>query len=347
MTWSERDWPVVAITGLPSVIFDIAMQRGLCQHRLLAGTRLFFDDFLEETRRVSPEQVFTLIQNATSQIPHEELACLTGQRLSASFPRGLNFAISAASSAADLVHVLQRFQSMFTPLMAPIFFSDNTNVYLRWRDRFGAGRCAEFLQVVYQVLLSHFIKQRSGARSSGRYYFQFSEPAGVEHLWLALGDDLAFNQPCNMVCIAKSLWHKAWPGAGVSALQLALSSLEELNLRQANEQSSLPSFLEVFAVALNDELEYCPQLNAVAKRMALSDATLKRKLKKHGTHFQRELDQCRFLRALELFCCKQLTCEQVAEALRFHDGGSFRRSIKRGSGMTPANLLNFAITVNA
>lgn len=342
MMWCERDSPIITITGLPSVIFDIAMQRGLCQHRLLAGTRLFFDDFLEETRRISPEQVFTLIQNATSQIPHEELACLAGQRLSSSFPRGLNLTISAASSVADLVHVLQRFQSMFTPLMAPVFFSDNTNVYLRWCDRFGAGRCTEFLQVVYQVSLAHFIKQRSGARSSGRYYFQFTEPAGVEHLWLALGDNLAFNQPCTMVCIAKALWQKAWPGAGVSAFEIALSSLEELNLRQANEQSSLPSFLEVFAVALNDELEHCPQLSTVAESMNLSDATLKRRLKKHGTHFQRELDQCRFLRALQLFCGNKLTCEQVAEALRFHDAGSFKRSIKRGSGMTPRALMGFS-----
>ena len=73
-------------------------------------------------------------------------------------------------------------------------------------------------------------------------------------------------------------------------------------------------------------------LERVAVAFAMSPATLKRKLAKHGTHFQEQLDLVRKHVALYLYQACGLGNEAVARHLGFNDTTNFRRAFKRWTG---------------
>lgn len=81
-----------------------------------------------------------------------------------------------------------------------------------------------------------------------------------------------------------------------------------------------------------------PSLEQAAHTFAMSPATLKRKLQRHDTGFQQQVDRVRKHVALHLYQAKGWSNEQVAAYLNFNDAANFRRSFKRWTGSTP-NLI--------
>ena len=69
-----------------------------------------------------------------------------------------------------------------------------------------------------------------------------------------------------------------------------------------------------------------------------SPASFKRRLARHGTHFQEQLDLSRRDLALYLYQVKGYSNEEVALHLGFNDVTNFRRSFKRWTGRTPSEL---------
>ena len=76
-----------------------------------------------------------------------------------------------------------------------------------------------------------------------------------------------------------------------------------------------------------------------ADLLRCSPATLKRRLKDEGCHFQQLLDEVRLHQAIHWFQFEGYSTEQVAKGLNFNDNTNFRRSFKRWAGVTPAMCL--------
>ena len=68
----------------------------------------------------------------------------------------------------------------------------------------------------------------------------------------------------------------------------------------------------------------------------MSPATLKRKLSKHHSGYQQQVDRVHKHVALYLYQIKGWSNEAVAEYLNFNDPANFRRSFKRWTGSTPS-----------
>jgi AraC-like DNA-binding protein len=88
---------------------------------------------------------------------------------------------------------------------------------------------------------------------------------------------------------------------------------------------------------LSDHIRCSPTLEQTAAAFAVSPATLKRHLARHGSHFQAELDQVRSHASLRLMH-RGYDNDAVAHYLGFHDASNFRRSFKRWTGLTPMLL---------
>ena len=92
---------------------------------------------------------------------------------------------------------------------------------------------------------------------------------------------------------------------------------------------------------MRNNAQHAPSLEQAAQHFSMSQATLKRKLNKHGTHFQAQQDQARKHMALYLYQIKGLSNEAVAEHLNFSDPANFRRALKRWTGCTPNLIQQF------
>ncbi|EPM56937.1 AraC family transcriptional regulator [Pseudomonas syringae pv. actinidiae ICMP 19073] len=131
-----------------------------------------------------------------------------------------------------------------------------------------------------------------------------------------------------------------WPGASPIAVQVAQQEAAG-QLAALGMQASL---LDRLHQHLRDNVREAASLEQVAQAFAMSPATLKRKLHKHGTSFQAQHDLARKHVALYLYQIKGMSNEAVADYLNFNDPANFRRSFKRWTGSTPTliqRLFNF------
>ncbi|MEU1804961.1 AraC family transcriptional regulator [Streptomyces sp. NPDC019937] len=78
-----------------------------------------------------------------------------------------------------------------------------------------------------------------------------------------------------------------------------------------------------------------PDLREVAARLAVSPATLRRRLDEEGTSFQRLKDQVRRDAALGSLRATGEPIEELAVRLGFSEGAAFHRAFRRWTGMTP------------
>jgi len=83
-----------------------------------------------------------------------------------------------------------------------------------------------------------------------------------------------------------------------------------------------------------------PTCADVAKKLHMSESTLRRHLKKEGWRFQELLDQVRSNLANEYLTTTQLPVSEIASLLGFSDSTNFRRSFKRWSSKTPSQMRN-------
>ncbi|BDX08454.1 helix-turn-helix domain-containing protein [Planctobacterium marinum] len=102
------------------------------------------------------------------------------------------------------------------------------------------------------------------------------------------------------------------------------------NIRHKNEQAKRWLREQLALVAYSDQ--------NLTSGMQISPATLKRKLKQHGTSFQKLQDLSKAQTALFDLKVKNLTNEQAAQSSQFKNLPNFRRTIKRWTGMTPSEL---------
>lgn len=104
--------------------------------------------------------------------------------------------------------------------------------------------------------------------------------------------------------------------------------LFELNVQKLGE-TKRSGFLGEVKRVLRRDVSKLLTLSQLAERYKISAATLKRKLKAHGTTYQKILDEVRHDEAYFLHVIMGLSESEVASKLGFFDISNFRRSGKR------------------
>lgn len=81
-----------------------------------------------------------------------------------------------------------------------------------------------------------------------------------------------------------------------------------------------------------------PTSTAVARRLAMSNRTLQRRLHEEGTTFRDIVAHVRIGLAKRFIVIEGLATQQIAARLGFSDPAAFRRAFKRRTGMTPGEF---------
>jgi AraC-like DNA-binding protein len=103
--------------------------------------------------------------------------------------------------------------------------------------------------------------------------------------------------------------------------------------RHAGTESPLDRIREIIAEELQRGV---PTLEVVAKRMATSERTLRRRLEENGTSFRGLLDESRAELARSYVRDPRMSLAEVAFMLGFSEPSAFNRAFKRWTDMTPA-----------
>lgn len=318
----------------PACILDLALNRGFDSHRLLRGTGLFHEDILSGSRLISPQQCFQLIDNLRQLMAADDSSFLLGQQ----WLPGHFGPASHAIRQADTLHVaLQRLEALslfLSPLQRPRLRVDEHYAYIYWLDPYGAGQQRVFLLEAAMSAVTGMCRWLSGQRLPWQFQLRHAQPRYIEQYWVHLGEDLRFACPLDQMRLPREYLTLAWATTSVTAGQVA----ERESLALLAQLPACASFLDLVYGYLEAHLRQPLGLERVAEAFAVSPATFKRKLGKHGTHFQEQLDLARTCVAVDLFLSKGYSNDEVASYLNFNDSTNFRRSFKRWTGLLPSEL---------
>lgn len=330
----DCDSRFIAAHYQPATLIDLALSRGIDSHCLLRGCELFHEDIVRGQARVSPRQFLTLIGNAERLLGAADSSFLFGQRL---LPGHYGEASHALLHALDLQQALDhlcRFRAVLSPLLRPYLLCDEQQAHLYWLDSCGSGAQQRFVLEAGMTAVVSMARRLSGEPLPWRFHLAHPQPRQVEQYWVHLGEQLRFNQPLNRMSLPREYLHRRWPHASSTAGGVAQQGAQA----QLDALGWSASFIDQLHDHLREHIRSALNLERVALAFGMSPSSFKRRLQKHGTHFQEQLDLVRTHVAIHLYQAKGYTNEEVAAYLRFNDTTNFRRSFKRWTGLVPSSL---------
>ena len=330
----ECDSRFIAAHHLPAALIDLARSRGIDTHHLLRGCELFYDDILTGRAVISPSQFLRLLANAQRLLDASDSSFLFGQRLWPGHYGAASHLLEQADHLLQALEHINEYRALLSPLLTPVLHLDEHYLHLHWRDSCCAGELMPFLLEASMTAVTALARRQQNERLPWRFQFAYSEPNHVEQYWVHLGDTLSFDRPSTVMSVPREYVLRPWPNAGSTGALIARQACNE----HVQAWGWKASFLDELHEYLSGHIRQPLSLERVATAFATSPATLKRKLGKHGTHFQERLDLTRRDLALYLYQVKGYGNDEVAQHLGFNDINNFRRSFKRWTGRVPSEL---------
>lgn len=330
----DCDQRFIAAHHVPAVVIDMARSRHIDTHHLLRGSELFYEDILTGRALISPQQCLRLFANAHRLLHAADTSFLFGQRLWPGHYGASSALLEQADHLLQALELISDYRSLLSPLLTPVIHLDEHHLHLYWRDSCGADDMRTFLLEASMTGIVALARRQQGERLPWRFQFAYAEPGYVEQYWVHLGDELSFDRPSTVMSLPREYLLRPWPNRGSTAAQVARQSCNE----QLQAWGWSCSFLDRLHEYLNQHIRQPLSLERVAAAFDTSPASFKRRLARHGTHFQEQLDLSRRDLALYLYQVKGYSNEEVALQLGFNDVTNFRRSFKRWTGRTPSEL---------
>ncbi|TBU99128.1 AraC family transcriptional regulator [Phytopseudomonas dryadis] len=330
----ECDSRFIAAHQLPALLIDLARSRQIDSHHLLRGCELFYEDVITGQALISPRQFLRLIGNARRLLAAPDTSFLFGQRLWPGHYGASSHVLEQADNLLQALELIAEYRALLSPLLTPVVQLDDHHLHLYWRDSCGAAEQKTFLLEACMTAVVALARRQQGERLPWHFQFAYGEPAYVEQYWVHLGEAVTFDRPSSVMSLPREYLMQAWPGAGSTGALVARQACNE----QLRAWGWRASFLDRLHEHLGQHIRQPLSLERVAAAFDTSPASFKRKLGKHGTHFQEQLDQTRRDIALYLYQVKGYSNEDVARHLGFSDTTNFRRSFKRWTGRVPSDL---------
>lgn len=166
-------------------------------------------------------------------------------------------------------------------------------------------------------------------------HFTFPEPAYRAEYDRVFGVPLVFGSDVTAIVTDASILTRKWPRSGGPALAVLKARAEE-QLARLQRTPSLRGSVE--SLLLKGLSGGDVRIETIAAKLAVSRATLFRRLKAEGVTFQQILDGVRRERALHYLGMRK-TVQQAASLVGFSDPAAFSRAFKRWTGMSPRRHL--------
>lgn len=324
----ECDYSYIPAHHQLSILIDLAASHEVEHHVLLSGSGIFLEDIFSGQKLISQQQLQQVLTNAEQCFRNQDISFLFGQR---SLTTPFNDAIKSMLYASTFDEALSRyltFSASVSPWLCPRLMYSQSHIHIYWLDENKLEN--RFLIESAMSAIQAFSRQLYQAKLAWKFEFNFSEPDYIEQYWTHLGSALEFNRPINMMSLPRDLIYEKLPNASSTLASISY----QYALKEMTAQNIQQSFLLSLHQYLMQNIQNNIQLEQTADYFQMSSATLKRKLKKHQTHFQAQLDQSRLHTAIILYRVHGFKTEQISQYLQINDATNFRRAFKRWSGLT-------------
>lgn len=320
------------LAAMDAALIEAAVACGLERRALLeawGGDRALLDD---------PDARVPITQHLAlwTHVAQSSLGLEIGARLGVDGMGVVGFAMQHGGSVREALDWLQRFRAVVHPEVVP-------SVSVRHEPQgarmvFARPVPAPFAQLrepVYAQAASIVAVMRALAGDDVRarfVAFPLPRPANPSRFEQWFGAPVAWGGPLLEVAFDAEVLDRPLPRADSRLFGYLASRAAEL-------LAALPRDGDVIAPVRQQIAELLahgePRAAVVARRLAMSQRTLNRRLAEAGTSFAALLSEVRRTRATLLLDDRSLTCSEVGFLLGYAEPATFFRAFKRWTGHTP------------
>ncbi|MEG3766925.1 AraC family transcriptional regulator [Alteromonas sp. 14N.309.X.WAT.G.H12] len=319
---------VIPAYPLCRAVLDVVTSHGVDKNKLLRGTGIFDAD-MDKTGWVSANQLCALFGNVIKHCKSKGVGFQIGHALATSHYSGFVTTLGYCRNLQQVSAIVSQYVLQVCPLVDFGVYTQPHAKLLTLRNSMGKSKGFPLVVEIVMAAFMAFTKQWCGHRLPIRFYFPFSRPRHLAEYEMHLGRRLYFDQPCFSMAIGKT---------AISARFVQYDPFLRRASRQHYAQQFEKGILLVHRVRL--AIAQDPHLTAakMAAQLAISPATLKRRLKDYQVTFSALVDEVRREHAIFLLQVCQLSNAQSALNMAIDDLTNFRRAVKRWTGRTPSEL---------
>ncbi|MDO3387282.1 helix-turn-helix transcriptional regulator [Gilvimarinus sp. SDUM040013] len=330
--WRERDERYIIAHEFPAAIIELATSRDISIDKLLRGTGIFWEDYLSGELRIKPDQCLQLLLNIRRLLPEKDTAFLLGHRL---YPGNFGTALNTVWFSCDLADAIDNFtchQASLTPLLFARKSVDTEYLYLHWQNNIACGEHFSFLLEMMMTAITSLCSHLTGVGAQWEYLIPGDIDA-PEQYQVNFGAKVHAKQHIAAMRIPRQFLSTPCQYANNTSSTIARNQYQ----KQQQGTATLGFVAYIDECIRNAEAQQL-SLETLAEQLSMSPATLKRKLKKHNTSFQHRYDTVRKELVIDWLTRQQLSIDEIAQRLHFHDSRNLRRAFKRWTGALPSAI---------
>ncbi|MDG2502001.1 MAG: AraC family transcriptional regulator [Porticoccaceae bacterium] len=316
------------------VLAELLAEQGISERQLLDHTGLEELD-LSTAQFLNAQQADEVCSKAIKLSGDRLLGIKLGLRLDMVSLGILGYALMTSATVGDVLKLLVRYKRALLPSMRIELIPSADSVQLRSAAAHLPEALEQFYKdSLYAGLVTNLNVLTDNHVATASLELNYGEPEDRDFYESVFGSSIEFNSDrCGLTFDAESL------AVAISTSDPVAQGVfrRECDRILANDNRGGMVGERVKQALLASRSEF-PTSAAVAQQMHMSESTLQRRLAKEGTRFQQLLDQVRYRLALEYLQGTQLPVSEIAVLLGFSNPANFRRSFKRWSAATPAQM---------
>lgn len=243
------------------------------------------------------------------------------------------FAVMTAPTTAEAAHRASRFLHLVTDSAQLRLIDRRDHLILRWERE---GRREPGHDLANETVLAQivsFVTQLVGRPAVTRLTFRHPAPSSAASLARLLGCPVTWSARHDEVSVPHVDLARSPRTANA-----ALSSYFEARVAERAVATAPTTFSAQVAAAIAEALDHGePQARQIARRLAVSERTLRRELARERRSFRVLLQEVRSRRATHLLANPGLSLTEIAFALGFSEHSAFTRAFARWFGMPPVD----------
>ncbi len=316
---------VGGLVEVPSLLRTLEVQPG----GVLAAAGIAADALRDIEQRIPFSAATALLRESAVQARCPHFALLLGQRWTLAHFGALGELMRCSATVGEALARMAVYQQLNSDVGAMFLLQEGDTACIGYALYRATGPEASLVYDLAMAIAWNLLRELCGPRwAAAEVTFSRPEPADAAPYRQFFRVPLRFDRDHSAVHFSAPWLEAPLPGANPAACERLIESLEsEEEGRLVPQVHRALRLLLLNGNSSGDEL---------AQKLSLHRRTLNRRLRVHGTTFQKILDEVRFEVARQLLEYTNIPIGDIAAAVCYGEPSGFTHAFRRWSGVTPA-----------
>ncbi|WP_082616283.1 AraC family transcriptional regulator [Massilia sp. Root418] len=310
--------------------------RGVPSQQALAGSGISAEEIGVASTRFSVLQILAVIRNAILHAP--AISLQVGTCFNASACGILGFAILSSPNRTALLHTILKYNCLIDPLTKLRYAGREGWAIWEVEPNLACAPTDPLYRFVVELKMSCFRAMTRDLYGDDfqfkRISLRFPAPPHAGDYMAIFNCDILFNQPKNEIVFKEILAGKDRPEADAITHAMMLELCEQSLQKMTRNATAAGA---VLMILLGCSGVY-PNIEEIARELAVNARTLRRRLEAEGTSYSEILSRHRMQLALSYLKTSDLNNNEIAARLGYSDATNFRRAFVSWAGAPPSHF---------